>query len=594
MADTHRDDPTGKQRHRGIGGWLRHRWVRLRIASIHYANLWFYVVAAILALAIVLRPRAAVYPYNLNNVAVAPFDRAHDVHADLLECGQWFADLATPGADVDPTALMGRADAWTTVAPDDAASSELAALESVYRSSLTMVLVAAADDMDRAQLLFASLKRFITHPKVQGFTELVVICPDANAYAFEAVLSTFATRASTSSPDVVLPGDTKLRYRIIKDGQLLSNSFGLPGFASQMLLKLLVARYVRTEFYVTLEADVILAGRLTASDILRSPSSDTADGSDSGIGQAVGAGSSWPRALMEPERRSSHAASWTASESMFRMSACPSTASASRQRKTKGAADDADDQQLRTKQPTYSYPRSLSAEYMSVTPAVLSRTVAAAAVCRLKQIHGAGSGDASAWLKHLYRYYWDVDHSYSGVQQLVRPWKRWAARLFGFGSRPSRSKSHAAADVDVEVEDGEDNDVDQGAWTEYTLYYLAGQCFESRPATDDKAFQPLFDRYHRSPEPGERRLLGLASVLSHQSNPTDSDALVGGPSVSSVSPCCVWVKEDWTQWVRNGIGARAAFAQDRPNHFLVIHSTAGVAAGDVKRQVMPYLDPEGY
>lgn len=79
--------------------------------------------------------------------------------------------------------------------------------------------------------------------------------PDAQAFAFEAVFGGAGGTATTT--------------RVIRENSLLANAaMGRDTYALQMALKLLVAQIVRTDYYVTLDADVIATGPLCAAALL--------------------------------------------------------------------------------------------------------------------------------------------------------------------------------------------------------------------------------------------------------------------------------------------------------------------------------------
>lgn len=203
-------------------------------------------------------------------------------------------------------------------------------------SAMTLVLVASADDIDHATLLVTSLRKFLV---ARGVHEMLIVAPDSD-------VPVFATLASA------LP----VRGRVLPDSHLLalpvlpSRSALFPGYATQMLLKLLVARLVHTEFYLVLDTDVLLAGELSvARDLVREGN----------------------KTLFEPEPRSVHAGWWAGSLATLQLD------------------DDGS-----------CIPRSLDAPLFGATPAVLSRTIASRVVRSLQRVYGA-----DAWLNALYDSY---------------------------------------------------------------------------------------------------------------------------------------------------------------------------------------------
>jgi hypothetical protein len=283
------------------------------------------------------------------------------------------------------------------------------------RDEVTLVLLATLADLGHASLLLASLGRWLDNSPGAGVREFVLVTPDADAVAWDSVLAAALPRG--------------LSARVLRDSALLSGlapaagagagagaSARAPGYASQMLLKLLVARYVASEFYLVLDADVALAGlRHARRDLL---------GSGHGEGR---------RATFEPTYRNVHSGFWAASERLLSAPGCIGGA-----------------------------PETV---VMGFTPAVLSRTLAAQAVCRLRAVHGDGD-----WLRALYSAFADAVRSQRAVGASERS-----------GAQP----------------------VSQWMWTEYALYFVSSHCKSEVGAA--------FDDYHFTPPPGARRLLGLLS-----------------------------------------------------------------------------------
>ncbi|CAM9862490.1 unnamed protein product, partial [Discosporangium mesarthrocarpum] len=111
---------------------------------------------------------------------------------------------------------------------------------------LSAVLVVTLDDAGRAATLMATLK-------VQGamdiFRDFFVVVPDRDKVALGILLS--------SLPRVTVVADSML---FSGEGEGLGNDGMDPsweGYAIQMAVKLHAARLMRTEFYLTLDADVL-------------------------------------------------------------------------------------------------------------------------------------------------------------------------------------------------------------------------------------------------------------------------------------------------------------------------------------------------
>ena len=118
------------------------------------------------------------------------------------------------------------------------------------RSGLTLVLALALSDATRAaEVLLPSLARLHSSQQVEtAVYEMLVLVPDRDHSAIAAL---FATRSdSLPFPVVIVPESTLLGFEAFV-GQYYS-------YAIQMSLKLLAARLVSTEYYLTLDADVLL------------------------------------------------------------------------------------------------------------------------------------------------------------------------------------------------------------------------------------------------------------------------------------------------------------------------------------------------
>jgi len=321
----------------------------------------------------------------------------------------FIASLMPPGGVGGPADVLAcDSAAWAGASGAPAAAADA--------DALSVVLVATLADLDHAALLLASLRAFLDTSPGAGVRELVVLCPRADRLVFDTMLGAFGG------------GGEAAPLRIITDDALLLFSDGGAGggagggaargggggaapatparaYAAQMLLKLLVARYVASDFYLVLDADALLAGPLRARGAL------VRDG----------------RALFEPQWRSAHAGWWARAEALLECGA-PRAADEGGAATAEGATVMA-----------------------SATPAVLSRAIAARAVCRLRRLHG----DA-----------------------------RWLRVLF--------SEGVAAGDKG------------EAWWTEFALYDVMGRC-----SGDGTGGGSLYDELHFAPAAGAgSRLLG--------------------------------------------------------------------------------------
>jgi hypothetical protein len=109
------------------------------------------------------------------------------------------------------------------------------------------------DDAPRALLLFASLSRFLPPSSVH---HLYIITPDTHAFA----LSPFCHMSPY--PCTVLPEST-----LLLPAPNATHSHW-EGYAVQMALKLLASRHVATEYYITLDADVLACGPIGHADLV--------------------------------------------------------------------------------------------------------------------------------------------------------------------------------------------------------------------------------------------------------------------------------------------------------------------------------------
>lgn len=226
---------------------------------------------------------------------------------------------------------------------------------------LTLVLLSNADDREGFPRLESCLRALGAFARPADVAELILIAPAAQR-------PTFAAQPALAE----LP----FAWRIVPDGELLSRPAAYlqrftpraerreaggrgSGYRLQMLLKLAVAAAVRTEFYVTLDADVLLAQPLTLHSVL------TADG------RALVQGEAWPYSARH-ER-----VWWEAADRALHAGGCVLDA----------RAEDA---------------RALFGRTIGVTPAVLSRSISLRAMGRVESAN-AGLAFGAAWDEILLR-----------------------------------------------------------------------------------------------------------------------------------------------------------------------------------------------
>lgn len=154
---------------------------------------------------------------------------------------------------------------------------------------LTLVLALALSDAPRAtEVLLPSLARLSSNNAV-AVHEMLVLVPDRDRAAISALLATRS--ASLPFALVIVPESELLGFEAVV-GRYYS-------YAIQMSLKLLAARLVSTEFYTTLDADVVLLQPTLISRLL-----------------VPG-----PRGVFEDEPRAVHRAWWEGSARLLGLAA---------------------------------------------------------------------------------------------------------------------------------------------------------------------------------------------------------------------------------------------------------------------------------
>lgn len=133
--------------------------------------------------------------------------------------------------------------------------------------SVTLVLTLTLKDLPRALVLLSSLGTFLhcsnnLHDDLPKcwLKKLLIIVPDDDVVMIRTLL------ASTSGGKVeVIPESILLGFQPHKRSEELQ--FYIDGYAVQMALKLLVAKIVESDYYLTLDADVINTRTFNTSDL---------------------------------------------------------------------------------------------------------------------------------------------------------------------------------------------------------------------------------------------------------------------------------------------------------------------------------------
>jgi len=133
------------------------------------------------------------------------------------------------------------------------------------------------EDLARANLLFSSLEQFVAPNTIHT---MLVVCPANERGALRSALSPFAS----------------LPFNIVCESDIVPGleKSNLAGWVRQQILKLAVASSFDTEFYLTLDADVLLCQPMSIETLVRSG-----------------------RAILEPEARTAHENWWRVSAQLL-------------------------------------------------------------------------------------------------------------------------------------------------------------------------------------------------------------------------------------------------------------------------------------
>lgn len=162
---------------------------------------------------------------------------------------------------------------------------------------VTLVLPLTLDDLSRASVLIYSLR----HIAPQTVYELLVFSPDDHVDLLEGALTGLARQLQLRFPVHVHAESVLFRSSRAQLKQVYP-------YAIQMAVKLLAAQFVSTDYYVTLDADVVLL-RPFAIDQLLFPVLDVNTG-----------GITHSKAVYHFEERSIHENWWKGSERMLNLS----------------------------------------------------------------------------------------------------------------------------------------------------------------------------------------------------------------------------------------------------------------------------------
>ncbi len=124
-----------------------------------------------------------------------------------------------------------------------------------HSGQLSLVLPLTLEDAGRAMLLLGSLDK--CWQDKQEIETLWVVVPEHQVFAFAATFENNPWHG--------------IHIEVISERSLFQHHWSpkWQGYALQMSLKLLVSKMVKTDFYLTLDADVICAAPLKMSDIIQ-------------------------------------------------------------------------------------------------------------------------------------------------------------------------------------------------------------------------------------------------------------------------------------------------------------------------------------
>ena len=120
-------------------------------------------------------------------------------------------------------------------------------------SQVTLALNLVLEDLPRAALLLASLSAFLDP---QAVSRAIIVAPDAE---YEPLKLALAGSAAVPFPVTLVRESALLGQRRPQEWDT---------YATQMALKLLVSNMVETQYYLTLDADVLALRKMGLPDLL--------------------------------------------------------------------------------------------------------------------------------------------------------------------------------------------------------------------------------------------------------------------------------------------------------------------------------------
>jgi len=214
------------------------------------------------------------------------------------------------------------------------------------KNSITLVLVSSVSDLKRTSYLFVSLQQVITKNMKDNsnfrFSDLIIICPEIEMIVFETMFSSILQDVNVrvlKEEALLIGGQVRLTQAHTR--------------ATESVLSLIISRYIMTEYYLLLDKEIS-----TLSDYLKHDR-------DLFIEQ-----NGRVQSLFDPLDLVNHKAYpvWTEAEKFLNAHNC------------KG---------------------SINKEAWDVTlPSLLSRTLAAKTVCRLRSFYG---DEDHGWIYSLYK-----------------------------------------------------------------------------------------------------------------------------------------------------------------------------------------------
>lgn len=226
------------------------------------------------------------------------------------------------------------------------------------RNSITLVVVSNIADLSHTSHLFASLQEFVKNAnsntnhstRFTSIQELIIVCPSQEVIVFETLFSSLLLDIHVRflSDEALLNGITSIG----SSSQELSQT-------TERVLNLLVSRYVRTEFYMTLDKNLPLSKYLSYEHKL----------------------------LVEKE------------SVIYALFDPPSSSSSQSFQKTEVLWNEAE-RVLSAHNCIRSTDSIVSMDIFVTAPSLLSRTLVSQTVCRLRSLYGDGD---QGWLSSLYR-----------------------------------------------------------------------------------------------------------------------------------------------------------------------------------------------